>query len=166
MRYARINKNDIANGTGVCVSLWTQGCPHRCPGCHNPETWNFNGGIESTIDDIISEVLLAMGERGVSRNFSVLGGEPLACSNCELTRRAIEAVKENFPNAEVFLWTGYTLEDLNANQLEAIKNVDTLIDGRFVEELKNLTLKLRGSSNQRILHNEDIMKVYNEKVSK
>lgn len=156
IRYAKIMKNDVANGNGVCVSLWCQGCPHRCPGCHNKETWSYTGGIEGNMEDILEEIVSSIDSNGIQRNFSVLGGEPLDTLNLLLVKLAINKVRESFPNVKIYLWTGYTLEDLTEQQLDAIKEVDVLIDGRFEEDLKDLTLELRGSSNQRILNREDI----------
>lgn len=81
VRYANINKNDLINGEGVSVSFWTQGCPHHCKGCHNPETWNFQGGLEAPPMQILEEILDAIVANGIQRNFSVLGGEPLCVEN-------------------------------------------------------------------------------------
>ena len=81
MRIAGLIKNDMVDGSGFCVSLWTQGCPHRCPGCHNPETWDFNGGTIITLNELEKEILEALNANGVERNFSVLGGEPLCEEN-------------------------------------------------------------------------------------
>lgn len=156
MKYAKIMKNDIANGEGICVSFWAQGCPHRCKGCHNPETWNENGGKEGELSDVIGEILESISARGIKRGFSVLGGEPLAPYNVSDVETIISEVRFAYPDIKIHLWTGYTLENLTDEQLHAIRNVDVLVDGRFEEGLKDLTLKLRGSSNQRILYKENI----------
>lgn len=156
MRIAKIMKNDVANGEGVCVSLWTQGCSHKCKGCHNPETWNPLHGIEVREDIVIDTIINSIGINGIQRNFSVLGGEPLDPHNVVEVGNVIYEVRKHFPNIKIYLWTGYTLENLTNEQLNAIKNIDILIDGRFEEDLKDLTLELRGSSNQRILTKEDI----------
>ena len=156
MRYAEIKHNDIANGSGVCVSYWTQGCSHRCKGCHNPQTWNPNAGKEGTLVGVIDEILKAISANGITRNFSILGGEPLDSYNVGNVQSIIDEVRNAYPDVKIYLWTGYTLENLTEAQLNAIKNIDILIDGKFEEDLKDLTLELRGSSNQRILTKEDI----------
>ena len=155
IRIADIKKNDVANGKGVCVSLWFQGCPHKCKGCHNPETWSLEGGYEMEEGNLIYEVLDALGKNGMQRNLSILGGEPLLENNLRVIEELCRLVKKTY-NCEIYLWTGYVLEELSDDKLNSIEYVDVLIDGAFVESLKDLNLELRGSSNQRILTNEDI----------
>ena len=158
MRYAGLIKNDIVDcDDGICVSLWLQGCPHRCKGCHNPETWDFNGGIEIPIEELTKEIIKSINENGVERNFSVLGGEPLAPKNICNTANIISNVRKKFPNIKIYLWTGYLFDKLeydgdNKIALKQIKkDVDIVIDGPYKEELRDTRLLLRGSSNQRIL---------------
>lgn len=154
-RYAGLIKNDFANGKGVCVSFWTQGCPHKCKGCHNPETWNFNDG-KPLPANIKGQIIKAIEANGINRNFSVLGGEPLCAENIEMVENIIAGVRTAFPHIKIFLWTGYTLEELKEKNNSHIKKIlsyiNVLIDGPFIEEKKDLTLDLRGSSNQRILY--------------
>ena len=150
MRYAGLEKNDMINGEGVCVSFWTQGCPHKCPGCHNPETWDYDKGMEVPID-IKEQIIKAISANGIKRNFSVLGGEPLCEENLLLAKQILLEVKLAYPHIKTFLWTGYTLEKLSQEQKEVLKYVDTLIDGPYCQELRDVTLKLKGSSNQRVL---------------
>lgn len=154
-KYAGLMTNDVTNGEGVCVSFWTQGCPHRCEGCFNPETWDFEGGKELP-DDIRGQIIKAICANGITRNFSILGGEPLCDENIEEVENIIMGVRSAFPNIKIFLWTGYTLEQLTIKNNEHINNVlnhiDILIDGPFIESQKDLTLKFRGSKNQRILY--------------
>ena len=153
VKFAAINKNDFINGEGVCVSLWVQGCPHHCKGCHNPEQWDFNGGNEIDIDILINEILIAIEANGIQRNFSILGGEPMAQRNISNTLYILEQVKKHFPNIKTYVWTGYTIEELlSLYNKEILQNIDILIDGRFVLEERDITLKLRGSKNQRILY--------------
>ena len=153
VKFAAINKNDFINGEGVCVSLWVQGCPHHCKGCHNPEQWDFNGGNEIDIDILINEILIAIEANGIQRNFSVLGGEPMAQRNISNTLYILEQIKKHFPNIKTYVWTGYTIEELlSLYNKEILQNIDVLIDGRFVLEERDITLKLRGSKNQRILY--------------
>lgn len=153
VKFAAINKNDFINGEGVCVSLWMQGCPHHCKGCHNPEQWDFNGGNEIDIDILINEILIAIEANGIQRNFSVLGGEPMAQRNISNTLYILEQIKKHFPKIKTYVWTGYTIEELlSLYNKEILQNIDILIDGRFVLEERDITLKLRGSKNQRILY--------------
>ena len=153
VKFAAINKNDFINGEGVCVSIWVQGCPHHCKGCHNPEQWDFNGGNEIDIDILINEILIAIEANGIQRNFSILGGEPMAQRNISNTLYILEQIKKHFPNIKTYVWTGYTIEELlSLYNKEILQNIDILIDGRFILEERDITLKLRGSKNQRILY--------------
>ena len=149
IKIADIMTNDVVNGQGICTSVWLQGCPHDCPGCHNPEAWDFNGGTEYEQDMITFEVLKAMRKNGIQRNLSILGGEPLCPQNRDFTRILSAAAKYMFPNSTIYCWTGYKLEDLDKYYLEFI---DVLIDGPYLQEQRDITLPLRGSSNQRILY--------------
>ncbi len=154
-KYAGLMTNDFVNGEGVCVSYFTQGCPHRCKGCFNPETWDFNGGKDLPAD-IRGQIIKAICANGITRNFPVLGGEPLCEENVEEVDNIIIGVRTAFPNIKIFVWTGYTLEQLTIKNNPHINNIlthiDVLIDGPFIESQKDLTLKLRGSKNQRILY--------------
>lgn len=154
MKYAAINKNDFVNGEGVCVSLWMQGCPHHCPGCHNPELWNFETGQEQCIITIIEEILDALFDNGLKRNFSVLGGEPLCPQNIQSTLQIVDWLKDVAElDIKIFVWTGYELDELKQiYDINKLKNIDVLITGRYIEELRDITLKWRGSSNQQILY--------------
>ena len=150
MRIAGINKNDVVNGEGICVALFTQGCPHHCKGCFNPETWDYDGGKEVPISDLISDVEAAIAANGVPRNFSILGGEPLIERNLEELKILLSTVKKDFPHITIFLWTGFTIEKLTSAQKEVTQYIDVLIDGQYNEKLRDVSLHLRGSSNQRI----------------
>lgn len=156
-KYAKIKFNDIVDGEGICVSFWTQGCPFRCPGCHNPDTWDFNGGVEIP-SDIKGQIIKALSANGVQRNFSVLGGEPLCEENLDLVHSLIMAVRIAYPEIKIFVWSGFVIETLkkraetNEKLADILKNIDVLIDGPFIQEERNITLKLRGSSNQRVLY--------------
>lgn len=154
MKYAGIIKNDIANGPGVRVSFWVQGCPHKCYNCQNPETWNFDGGKEFTAETL-QEIKDALTANGIQRNLSILGGEPLCQENLFLTMLVIKEVKEQFPNINIYLWTGYTIEELKGKSNPHLKyilnNIDVLIDGRYLDSKRDITLSLRGSSNQNII---------------
>ena len=154
MKYAAIELNDTANAPGICVSIWLQGCPHHCKGCFNPETWDFSGGKPFGINEMNS-ILQDISANGILRNLCILGGEPLCEENLFTTAYILRSVREQYGNSiEIYLWTGYTLQELkdrNSNAINGIlEDLDYLIDGRFVEELKNPNLELRGSSNQTI----------------
>ena len=154
MRYSGIIYNDTSAAPGICLTIFTQGCPHRCPGCHNPETWNYDGGLEFT-NDTLKEILIGLRKNGINRTFCIMGGEPLCDNNIFLTALLIQEVKKNYPDQKIYLWSGYVYEDLlnrKDNKTNYIlDNIDCLIDGPFIKELKDVTLPMRGSSNQRII---------------
>lgn len=150
MRYSKIKDNDIANGKGIVMSLWTQGCPHHCKGCFNPETWNYNDGKEFTKEQE-DYILNNINSANISRNLSILGGEPLCPENIEGVISLCKKFKEIYPEKKIYIWTGYTIENFNETQKEVLNHIDFLIDGKFEIGLKKLTLKLRGSSNQRFI---------------
>lgn len=152
MKYHGIIKNDVSNGNKFHVSFWVQGCPHRCDGCFNPETWDFNKGKPYT-EEVKKEVIEAIKANGIVRNLSILGGEPLAEQNLPMVADLIEGVRKIYPTIDIYLWTGYYFEQLNESNkyINVILNKITyLIDGPFIKERKNLDLKFRGSDNQRI----------------
>ena len=154
MRYAGIIKNDFSAAPGTSVTFFTQGCPHKCEGCHNPETWDFEGGEEVTHDTIL-EIIKAITANGLHRNLCIMGGEPLCPENQFLTNLIINSVKEKLPDTKIYLWTGYYLEDLdmNNNRIKSIlEQVDCLIDGPYDKTKRDVSLFMRGSSNQRILY--------------
>jgi len=154
-RYAGLITNDFANGTGTCVSFWTQGCPHHCPSCQNPETWDFQGGKEVPTD-IRGQIIKAICANGITRNFSVLGGEPLCDENLDEVDKIITGIRTAYPQIKIFVWTGYILEELKEKKNDKINHIlsqiDVLIDGPFIQAKRDITLELRGSRNQRILY--------------
>lgn len=151
MRYAYVNGNDIVNGNGVCVSFFVQGCPHRCKGCFNPETWSFDSGKLYT-EETKWEIIKSISANGIQRNFSILGGEPLDPRNLDMVNEVLKVVRTAYPDIEIVLWTGYRFEELNMDSKidDILKQIDYLVDGPFIEEEKNLDLKWRGSNNQHI----------------
>ena len=153
VRYAGLEVNDFLNGEGVSVSFWTQGCPHKCTGCHNPETHDFNGGIEIEYETLLEKVLNSISNNGIIRNFSILGGEPLCPQNIELVTKLIQDIKNQYPNILIYCWTGYTFAELllMPKVKKMLKYINVLIDGRFVLDNRDVTLKLRGSTNQRVI---------------
>lgn len=154
MKFAGLMENDFADGENICVSLWTQGCPFHCPECQNPQTWDFDGGHQVP-DDLRGRIIKAISANGITRNFSVLGGEPLCEQNLDFVLNIITAVRIAYPDIKIFLWTGYTYQQLKQRKDERIekilKQINTLIDGRYDKDLRDITLKLRGSSNQNII---------------
>lgn len=153
-------KNDIAAGEGVNVSFFTQGCHFHCMGCHNPQTWDFQGGKEFT-SNTLEELLKALSANGVQRNLSIMGGEPLCTENIFLVNMIILEVKKVFPDIKIYIWTGYTyeelLERLDEPKIGAIlDNIDYLIDGRFEIGERDISLPMRGSRNQRVLNMKEL----------
>lgn len=155
MRIAGLVKNDIVDSDdGIAVALYFQGCPHHCKGCHNPETWDFNGGMEIDREELIKIVMDSLTENGIKRNLSILGGEPLAPQNIDNTIYILSKIREQFKDIKILLWTGYSFKDIKKDkqQKKILKLVNKIIDGKYIETLRDTTLKLRGSSNQNIIN--------------
>ena len=148
MRYNKIRKMDISNGPGVRVSIFMQGCTFNCKECFNPETHDFNGGKEFN-DNVIQEVLELCKDDSIV-GLSILGGEPMHPNNIEGTTKLAKKFKEEYPNKTIWTWTGF-LFDRDLKDKEVLKYIDVLVDGQFVEELKDPRLKYSGSSNQRVI---------------
>ena len=156
MNYATIKKNDVANGEGVRVSLFVSGCRHHCKNCFNKEAWDFAYGAPYT-EEIENEILTALKPRFVS-GLSLLGGEPFEPENQEAVLSLVKKVKETMPEKNIWCYTGFLFENIQKGSVgdsavanELLSYIDVLVDGKFVEELKDLSLLFRGSSNQRIL---------------
>ena len=154
MNYSGLILNDITAAPGLCVSFFVQGCPHRCKGCHNPETWEFGRGKEFT-SDTLNQIITGLTAQGIQRDLCIMGGEPLCDENAFLTYLVIKEVKNKVPEAKVYIWSGYTYEELqhrNHPQVRgALELADVLIDGPYIEEERDITLNMRGSRNQRII---------------
>lgn len=154
MRYAGITKNDVVNCPGIGVSVYLQGCPLRCPGCHNSSIWNFDGGKEFTFNTLM-EIEQALVANGIHRSLCILGGEPMAEENLFTTAFLIEHIRLHMPEIKIYLWSGYTFKELQERESNIInyilENIDYLIDGRFEQDKRDVSLFMRGSSNQRIL---------------
>ena len=155
MRYAGIIPNDLSAAPGVCVTFFTQGCPHHCPGCHNPETWDYDGGkeFEGNTIERIEQYLTA---NGIHRDLCIMGGEPLCPDNQFLTLLICNTIKDKLPDTKSYIWTGYTLEELNKDSNTRISQIlektDAIIDGPYIAAERDITLPMRGSRNQRILY--------------
>lgn len=154
MRYSGVIYNDITAAPGLCVSFFTQGCPHQCYNCHNPQTWDFEGGKEFT-PDILDQIVEGLTAQGIHRSLCIMGGEPLCSENEFLTLLVIQTVKERLSDTPIYIWTGYLYEELvkRGGHMNQILNMaDYLIDGPYIEGLRDITLEMRGSSNQRIIN--------------
>ncbi len=154
MNVATIKKNDIANGPGVRVSLFVSGCRHRCKNCFNREAWDFSYGLPYT-NETQTEILDALDHSYVA-GLSLLGGEPFEPENQTALTELVSVFKTRFPDKTVWCYSGFTFEELldgaaGASARQLLSGIDVLVDGRFVEELKDPSLKFRGSSNQRII---------------
>lgn len=148
MNYSNIINHDIANGPGFRVSLFVSGCRNRCKGCFNPEAWDFNYGQEFTIYTW-SELLRGLRDPNVN-GLSILGGDPFEPENRETVEKICYLVKNRFGDTKnIWVWTGYLWENICDSPI--LQYVDVLVDGRFEEDLKDLRLKYRGSSNQRVI---------------
>ncbi len=159
MRYNTIRKMDISNGPGVRVSIFMQGCAFHCKNCFNPETHDFKGGKEFT-EETIAKVLDLCSKEYIA-GLSILGGEPMHPINIEGTRRLAKAFKEKYPDKTVWVWTGF-LVDRDLMDKEALKYIDVIVDGQYVDELRNPMLRWKGSSNQRVIDVKKTLK--NKKV--
>ena len=148
MRYNKVRKMDISNGPGVRVSIFMQGCAFNCKNCFNPETHDFKCGKEFS-DETINRVLELCNNDNVE-GLSILGGEPMHPINIDGTTRLAKAFKEKFPNKTIWAWSGFKF-DTDLKGKEVLNYLDVLVDGQYVDELRNPKLKWRGSENQRAI---------------
>lgn len=164
MHYGTIKKYDIANGTGVRVSLFVSGCRHHCKGCFNAEAWDFAFGAPYT-EAVEQEILDALAPAYI-QGFSLLGGEPFEPENQQVLVGLLRKIREQYPEKNIWCYTGYLYDvDLIPGGKvytdvteEMLSYIDTLVDGEFVEAEKDLTLVFRGSRNQRILNLNELRK--------
>ena len=143
MRYASIRDMDISNGNGIGVALFTQGCHFHCKNCFNKSTWDFAGGKEFTKETC--DKFMKLVNRPFIKRVSILGGEPLAKENVDDVCSVLKQIKDK----QIWVYTGYTFETVK--NYDIMKYIDYLVDGQYVDELRDLKLKFRGSSNQRIV---------------
>ncbi len=150
MNYHNILHDNMLNGDGLRVVLFVSGCEHHCKGCHNPETHDPSSGIPFTRaeEDEIFEQL----SKPYIRGLTLTGGDPLHPCNYETLLALCKIVKATFPTKNIWLYTGYRVEDIPAKMRDIFQYIDTIVDGRFVEELKDVNIPYVGSSNQRIIH--------------
>lgn len=158
MRYALIRKMDISNGPGVGVSLFVQGCHLHCKGCFNSTAWDFNGGKEW--NDDVKQKFLELASRPYIKRISILGGEPLSYENVFDIYELIVEIKNKLPDKAIWLYTGYLFEYVINNQFsrKVLELCDVVVDDRYVEELKDIGLPWRGSSNQRVIDVQETLK--------
>ena len=155
MKYAGIIYDDTAAAPGLSLSFYTQGCPIHCPGCHNQDMWDFEGGYEFT-SEVRDKVISKLNENGVLRNLCIIGGEPLCPQNAHMTELLCGFARVEYPDIKIYIWTGYTLEELCEREQneKSIHNIleclDVLIANPFDISKRDITLELRGSSNQEI----------------
>lgn len=169
MHYGKIRDMDIANGSGIRVSLFVSGCRNHCENCFQPETWDFNYGelyTEETEKHIIESL-----SKPYIQGLTLLGGEPLEPENQEVLIRLLRKVKATYPEKNVWCYTGYTLEQVLQEGShcrcdvtdELLSLVDVLVDGRYMDELRDISLRFRGSSNQRLIDMKAVRKEKNER---
>ena len=167
IRYAQIRSLDLSNGEGVGVALFVQGCHFHCPNCFNPETWDFNGGKEWTEE--VKNKFLELSNRPYIKRISILGGEPLAEENIDGVLDLVNRIRLLSPQKSIWLYTGFTWEDIFSRiydkdhivttypekyqiyRQHIIKNCDVLVDGKYIDSKRDLTLQYRGSDNQRLI---------------
>lgn len=162
MNYIKISKYDTSNGVGIGVVLWVSGCTCHCKNCHNPQTWNFNVGTVFT-DDTMKELLLALNKPYISR-LTFSGGHPLEPQNIDTVYKIIRTIHSKLPDKSIWLYTGYTWEEMLEKDkqyekfeintifpLYVVKMCDVLVDGRYEDDKRDITLAWRGSTNQRVI---------------
>lgn len=175
MNYLKIEHDDVCNGIGIRCTIWFTGCSHKCAGCFNKETWDENSGIEFDIE-AKKELFNELSKDYIS-GITFSGGDPLHENNIIEVNNIIQEIKKQFPNKTIWLYTGYTWEELSPNILikgideestlhnvraNIIKSCNVVIDGPYIDDLRDVTLKWRGSSNQRVI---DVQKtIQNEKI--
>ena len=164
MNYLKIEHDDVCNGIGIRCTIWFTGCSHKCAGCFNKETWDENSGIEFDIE-VKKELFDELSKDYIS-GITFSGGDPLHENNIIEVNNIIQEIKKQFPNNTIWLYSGYTWEELSPNILikgideestlhnvraNIIKSCNVVIDGPYIDNLRDITLKWRGSSNQRVI---------------
>lgn len=157
MNYVQIRKMDISNGEGIGVSLFVSGCHFHCKNCFNSIAWDYSYGQRFTEETM--QTILQLLQRDFIKRFTILGGEPLDDKNVETVYNIIQQVRQHNSNIKIWLYSGYTFEEIMKQtdvygeyRKKVLKIIDVLVDGQYIDELKDLNLQFRGSSNQRIIH--------------
>lgn len=154
MNYHNITKCDMKNGMGIRVVFWCSHCEHKCDNCHNPETWDANSGIpfdESAKLEVLEEL-----KKDEIKGLTCSGGDPLSTLNRDEITKLLKEVKDKFPNKDIWVYTGYCWDDIK--DIEAMKYIDILVDGKYVEKLSVPHPQWRGSKNQNILDVQESLK--------
>lgn len=155
MNYQNITKQDMLNGDGLRVVLWVSGCSHKCKECHNPETWDECAGIP--FDDYAKQEIFDELEKDFIAGITFSGGDPLYPQNRETVGELMQEIHKKYPNKTIWLYTGYTYEQVK--NLPYIKYIDVMVDGPYVASMKDLNLKWKGSSNQRVINVKETIKL-------
>lgn len=155
MNYHKIEKTSIVNGTGIRVVLWVSGCRCYCKNCQNPQTWGFNSG--KPFDEVAKKELFDALDKPYIQGVTFSGGHPLENENISEVYSLCKEIKEKFPDKDIWLYTGYLFEDINSYLI--MKYIDVLVDGKYIDEQRDITLKWRGSHNQRVI---DVKKTLEE----
>lgn len=156
MRYAQIRSLDISNGEGVGIALYTQGCRFHCKNCFNSELWDYTKGKEWSSE--VEDYLISLLSRDYIDRISFLGGEPLSEENLEDLDNLLNRIRKECPSKKIWMYTGYTYEVIKDRLSYILKNVDVLVDGLYVDKLRDLKLEFRGSSNQRVIDIQSTIK--------
>lgn len=156
MRYAQIRSLDISNGEGVGIALYTQGCRFHCKNCFNSELWDYTKGKEWSSE--VEGYLVSLLSRDYIDRISFLGGEPLSEENLEDLDSLLNRIRKECPSKKIWMYTGYTYEVIKDRLSYILKNVDVLVDGLYIDELRDLKLEFRGSSNQRVIDIQNTIK--------
>ena len=154
MRYHNITKDDMLNGDGLRVVLWVSGCTHKCPGCHNPVTWDIEGGLP--FDQEAKQELFDELDKDYVSGITFSGGDPLHPQNREEVGELIEEIKRRYPQKTIWLYTGFSWEEIEG--LPFIRYIDVLVDGRFEQNAADSQLHWKGSMNQRVIDVQDTIK--------
>lgn len=155
MNISAIHNLDVANGPGIRVSVFVSGCTRKCPGCFNQVAWDFDYG--TVYDSVVEHNIIELLGNPHIAGLSILGGEPLESRNQSAVARLIRAARDAYPDKTIWLFSGYTIEELylnnppDADLMSILKNIDVLVDGPFLQDRRNLALQFRGSSNQRLI---------------
>lgn len=147
MNYLKIESSSLSNGLGWRVVLWVSGCSHHCPNCQNPETWDSQAGKKFTAQE--KQLILSLLKPDFIKGLTLSGGDPLFETNRDAVLKLVKEIKEVYPKKDIWLYTGYNFEQIK--DLELMKYIDVLIDGKYIDQQRDITLAFRGSINQKII---------------
>ena len=159
MYYGNIKEYDVSDGPGVRVALYVSGCLHHCRGCHNRDAWDYKYGSKFTSNEI--KMILSRLKFEQISGLSILGGEPLDPKNRNDVFSIVEIVKDMCPDKTIWIWTGYTWEEIMKTNIipkDILEKIDVIVDGKFIQSERNITLKYRGSANQRVIDVKETIK--------